>query len=803
MADNDVRIKLSLDGADKVQSGLAGVGDGAGKADSKLGGMVSKGLAGAGKALVGFATAAVAAGGALTAGVINSYAQYEQNVGGIETLFGDSADKMMEYASQAYATAGLSANQYMEQATSFAAALTGSLEEGADAAAAADAIMVAMSDNANKMGTDIGAIQGAYQGFAKQNFTMLDNLKLGYGGTQTEMQRLLDDAEKLPAAMGQEFDLNNFADVSTAIQLIQEDMGIAGTTALEATETISGSLTMLKGSFDNFLTGLGSADADVAALAGNVINSLETVVSNIAPVIENIGSSLGSLGPQLGTMMEGLVGSVSAAIPGMLEAGTAIIGGLVEGIGGALPGLITAAVPAIVGLVEMIATQLPLLIDAGLQAVVALGQGLVEAIPTLLPVLVTMVTGIAEGIISNLPAILDVALDLVLALAEGIMAAIPVLVEALPGLIDSLVTFLLEAMPTIMEAGIELLLSLVEGLPEIIEGLVEAIPLIITGLVDALLMGLPLIIQAGIDLLLALIQALPEIIVGIVDAIPEIIGGILDALVGAAPQIIQAGIDLFLGLITALPEIIGGLLGAVGEIVVSVLGAIGDSIGKMASAGFELLMGIIGKIGSVVGNIVGAIGDLVGDAVDAVIDGVGDMVSAGGDLVRGIWDGISGAAGWLFDQIGGFVDDVMANIGDFFGIASPSTRMRDEIGSWLPAGLGEGVTEHETDAIKPIVNLNKRIMAEAQSLVLSPALSAARLGPNPIPPMVMAATPLPMPQRATQQNGNDSLSALLRDGVHVAHSDMDTMATKVAHALLKIRRSDGRDAVMAIKQEVL
>ena len=312
MADNDVKIKVSLDGDKVVISGLEGIGDAADKADSKLGNMAKGGLIGAGKALVGFATAAAAAGGTLVAGVASQYAQYQQNIGGIETLFGDAAGRMKDYAANAYKTAGMSANEFMGQATSFAAALTGSLGEGEDAAKAANDIMVAMADNANKMGTDMGAIQDAYQGFAKQNFTMLDNLKLGYGGTQEEMQRLLDDAEKLPGAMGQEFDLNNFADVTKAIQLIQEEMGIAGTTATEATQTISGSVDMLKGAWSNLLVGLGDADADIATLAGNVISSFEIVVSNITPVIENIGTNIATLGPQIGSMMGSLVTAITA-----------------------------------------------------------------------------------------------------------------------------------------------------------------------------------------------------------------------------------------------------------------------------------------------------------------------------------------------------------------------------------------------------------------------------------------------------------------------------------------------------------
>lgn len=673
MANNDVKIKLSLDGDKLVIDGLKGVGDSASEADSKLGSFISGGLKGAGVALAGLAAAGVAAGAALSGAVISSYADYEQNLGGIETMFKDSSGKMVAYANEAYKTAGLSANEYMSQVTSFSASLLQGL--GGDTEAAADAAnlaMVDMSDNANKFGTNIGDIQNAYQGFAKQNFTMLDNLKLGYGGTKEEMQRLMDDASKLPAAMGQEFDLNNFADVTKAIHLIQDEMGIAGTTAAEATETISGSIGMLKGSFDNLLTGLGNADADVATLASNVIESFQTVVTNIGPVIENLGSNMALLGPQLGTMMEGLIGTVSSAIPGLLNAGVSMIGGLIQGISSALPALITALVPGLIGLVEMVVTQLPLLIDAGLQAVAALAQGVASALPTLIPLLVEGIVGLVQAVIDNLPLLLEAGLQLVTGLAEGLLSALPVLIGALPELIVSLVDFIVSAIPQIMEAGIQLLLGLVGALPEIITGLVAAIPQIITGLLNAIIGAIPMLIQGGIDLLMGLIGALPQIITGIVSAIPQIISGVLNAVIGAIPQLITAGV--------------------------------------------ELLVALVKNIGPITAQIVQAIPQIISGIVGAIGGGVGAIAQAGGDLIRGLWQGISDTFGWLMDKIGGFVDDVVGGIKDFFGIASPSRRLKLEVGVQLPAGIGEGVEDNEDSALDPLKDLNKKITREARKI---------------------------------------------------------------------------------------
>lgn len=719
MADNDVKIKLSLDGADKVQSGLAGVGDGAGNADSKLKGLIGGGLKGAGVALAGFATAAVAAGGSLAKGVVDQYAQYEQNLGGIETLFGKSAGKMKQYAQEAYATAGLSANEYMSQATSFAAALTGSLGKGKDSAKAANDIMVAMADNANKMGTDMGSIQNAYQGFSKQNYTMLDNLKLGYGGTQAEMQRLLTDAEKLPGAMGQKFDIKNFADVTKAIQLVQANMGIAGTTAKEASTTISGSIGMLKGAFSNLLTGLGSSDADVSKLAGNVISSFQTVVKNIQPVIENIGSNIATLGPQLGTMMSSLVGTISAAIPAVLKAGTALIGGLIKGVSSALPQLITAAVPAIIGLVNMIATQLPLLIDAGMKAVIALAQGLVKAIPTLLPTITKMIVGIVNAIIANLPALLDVALQLVMALTQGLLDSIPVLIDALPQMITSLVNFLVGAIPQIVQAGISLLTGIIGALPQIITAIVAALPQIISALVTALTTMIPQLIQAGLDLFTALIGALPEIITTLVAAVPQIIVAILNALTTALPQLIQAGISLFMGLIGALPKIISGLVAALPKIITALVGAIANGLPKIVTAGYNLLVGLVSNIGGVVSKVAGAIPRVITGIVNAVGKGFNDMVKAGENLLHGLWQGISNSADWLKNKVLKWAGGLMSDVKAFFGISSPSKLWRDEIGEMLPLGLSIGI-ERKTDvAVRSVRDMGEDLTAAA-SKSLSP-----------------------------------------------------------------------------------
>ncbi|AUX83230.1 tape measure protein [Microbacterium phage Raccoon] len=689
-ADNDVRIKLSLDGASDVQKGLAGVGDEAGKADSKLGGLVSGGLKGAGVALVGFATAAVAAGGALTAGVVNQYAQYEQNIGGIETMFKDSAGKMQQYAADAYKTAGLSANEYMSQVTSFSASLLQGLGgDTAKAADVADMAMVDMSDNANKFGSNITDIQNAYQGFAKQNFTMLDNLKLGYGGTREEMARLVNDS----GVMGDSFqatasnlDEVSFDKIIEAIHTVQTEMGIAGTTAKEATETISGSVGMLKGAFDNLLIGLGSADADVAKLAGDVITSLELVINNVTPVIENIGANIATLGPKLGEMMGSLVQAVASAIPALLNAGVALVGGLLTGITQALPSLITALVPGLIQLVQTLVELGPQLITAGVQAIVALASGIAQALPTLIPLLINGVLSMIGALVNALPMLLEAGLQIITGLMQGIMTALPQLIAYLPTIINAIVQFIITGVPMLLDAAVQLFNGIIQAMPTIITQVVAVLPTLIDAIINAVLGAIPLLIDAGIKLITSLVQNLPAIITAIVGAIPKIITSLISAILNNIPMLINAGIKLITSLITALPQIIGTIVGAIPQIIGGIVGAILGAVPQLARVGLQ--------------------------------------------LIQGLWQGISNAAGWLMGKIGGFVNNVMGGIKSFFGIKSPSRRMAKEVGVQLPPGIGMGVEQNEEAALEPIEAMNKKIMTEATLTPLSIKSSVAHTMTN-------------------------------------------------------------------------
>jgi phage-related protein/predicted nucleic acid-binding Zn-ribbon protein len=473
-------------------------------------------------------TAAAAATAALAAAaiklgkeVISAYADYEQLVGGVETLFKDSSGKVMEYANDAYKTAGLSANEYMETVTGFSASLISSLGGDTEKAAKyADMAITDMSDNANKMGSDMASIQNAYSGFAKQNYTMLDNLKLGYGGTKEEMQRLLEDAEKLS---GVKYDISSYSDIVDAIHVVQTEMGITGTTAKEAEATISGSIGMLKSSFQNLITGLGDADADIDKLCDNVVNSFNSVVKNITPVVRNLAKTVPNA-------LEGILDAIAPLLPELLEMGVGLFEALLSGFTSVLPELMNTAASLVTTLVQGIIEALPLVVEAAAQFITTLVQGIAEALPTLIPAAVETVTTIVSTLIENIPLLIDAALQLMQGLAEGVLEAIPVLLEALPELIESLVTTLLDAIPKIIETGVKLLTALITNLPQIIAEIVRAMPQIITGIVSALGEGVSQVAEVGANLVRGLWQGIQSLAGWLWDKVSGWISSIWDGI---------------------------------------------------------------------------------------------------------------------------------------------------------------------------------------------------------------------------------------------------------------------------------
>lgn len=358
--------------------------------------------------------------GLVTAGV-KSYASFEQNLGGVETLFGDSADKVVKNAKKAFETAGVSANDYMAGVTSFSASLLQSLGGDTEKAAdIADMAFIDMSDNANKFGTDMQSIQNAYQGFAKQNYTMLDNLKLGYGGTKTEMQRLLADAQKIS---GVKYDISNLSDVYSAIHVIQEELGVTGTTSEEATETISGSITSMQAAFDNFLNGSGSPE-QLAETITNVFRNVGDAIAELAPsILTGVVSLIQQVLPQVATLIINTLPQILDAVTSMIDSLLNILTTNTDSLSETIGTLVTK-------IVVFITENLPKIIEAAIMILVALTQGIIDNLDTIIPALLKCIALIIETIISNLPRILGLGKDLIQSIINGIFAMLGSLVNA-------------------------------------------------------------------------------------------------------------------------------------------------------------------------------------------------------------------------------------------------------------------------------------------------------------------------------------------------------------------------------------
>ena len=446
----------------------------------KIGSAVSTAVK-ASAAAVGAASAGVAA---LGTACINAYADYEQLVGGVETLFKDSADTIQTYADNAYKTAGLSANEYMETVTSFSASLLQSLDGDTEkAAAAADLAITDMADNANKMGTAMESIQNAYQGFAKQNYTMLDNLKLGYGGTKEEMQRLLADAEKLS---GVKYDLSSYADIVEAIHVIQTEMGITGTTAKEASTTIQGSVAGMKAAWANLMVGMADDTQDFDLLLSNFIESIGTVADNLLPrigvVIEGMGKLVAGLAPEIASALPTLTNEL---LPNLVELGVQSISALVQGIQENEDSLAAGALSIVGTLAEGIAELLPMVADTAASLVVSLADGLTESLPNIIPVAIETISTLVENLTENANTVIEAGIQIILALGEGLIAALPQLIETVPQIVINIANVINDNAPKLIDTALYLITRLAVGLVQAIPTLVVNIPKIIEAIVAA------------------------------------------------------------------------------------------------------------------------------------------------------------------------------------------------------------------------------------------------------------------------------------------------------------------------------
>lgn len=518
---------------------------GAGK---KAGGLFSSGMVSKIKSAI-----AAAGLGKLLSDTLQAGAALQQSIGGIETLFKENAETVIANAEKAYKTAGMSANQYMETVTSFSASLLQSLGgDTAAAAAAADTALIDMADNANKMGTSMEAIQNAYQGFAKQNYTMLDNLKLGYGGTKTEMERLLADAQALS---GIEYDIDNLSDVYSAIHVIQEEMGITGATAKEAATTFSGSLASMKAAFSDLLANLATGrdiGPSLEALGETVFNFVQ---NNLLPMIGNIITALPEvISSTLGMAIQGL-NLVADNAGVIMQMGVDLVTNLSTSIVSALPYLAAAAVNIVTSIGSVIlATDW---VDVAKTTIGQMKTSISSAAADILGTDGSIVESVTNSIETKLPDLLKKGETMINSVVSGIFQALPSLVESALSMCTSFINTILTSLPSILNTGKNILLNLVSGirqsLPNIIVSAGEAVASLITGLAN----NLPAIITAGFDLITSLISGMGNAGPELLAAAGTAANSIWSAIAGI--DWISLGRNLIQGLISGISNMAGAL----------------------------------------------------------------------------------------------------------------------------------------------------------------------------------------------------------------------------------------------------
>ena len=541
-----VQIVPSAEGIKgSITSALGGEASSAG---TKLGSMLSTGV----KASL---VAGVAGLGAIIGSALTEGGALEQSLGGVETLFKDSADQVIAAADNAYRTAGVSANDYMEQVTSFSATLLQGLGGDTEAAAKyADQAIVQMADNANKMGTDIASIQYAYQGFAKDNYTMLDNLKLGYGGTQEEMARLINDSGVLGDAIevtAKTVKDVPFSSIIDAIQVIQDNLGITGTTAKEAATTLTGSFASVKAALSNVLAGL-TLGQDLGPSLNALATTLTTfLTANLLPAIYNILSALPgalvtfvtSLGPQLAAGMQGLVSQLST-------------------------GLTTTIPQMMQSFVTGFTTWMPQIVAVGTQMIQQLGQGLVQGVPNFLSQALPLLVEFTTSLRANFSSIVDAGIDLLLNFAQGIANGLPTLIEYVPTIVSNIAGLINDNAPKILQAGIQVIVTLVQGLIDAIPTIIANIPQIIGAIADTITAFNWL--NLGATVIKTLGNGLLSMANGLKGFMQSTLSGALDYIKGLPGQALQWGKDLISGFIDGIIGNVGNLINSVKNVAATI-----------------------------------------------------------------------------------------------------------------------------------------------------------------------------------------------------------------------------------------
>lgn len=592
-------------------------------------------------------TVVVAAGiGKILSDAISAGADMEQNVGGIETLFKDSADAVIKNAELAYKTAGLSANQYMETVTSFSASLLQGLGgDTAKAAEIADMAMIDMSDNANKMGTDMTAIQNAYQGFAKQNYTMLDNLKLGYGGTKTEMQRLLADAQKLT---GVEYDIDNLSDVYSAIHVIQEELEITETTANEASTTLTGSLSSMKAAFSN-------------------------VLANLA-LGKDIGPSLNELGNTVFTFAKDnllpMVGNIMSALPGVLQ----------ETLSMAIRGL------------NLIGNDAGHIVQMGIDFVIGIGSSIVKALPYLAESAVKIVMAIGSTIINT--DWMKLGADVLEELRSALDLAAGEIFGTDGNIVQSLLDAIATEFPNIFSTGAEIISNINDGIFSVLPEVVRTGLEMVMTFAEKIMESLPTVLRAGEKVSFSLVAGLQQMLPDVVDIVLKVLSTFTVMILENLPEMLNSGRIILLNLVEGIQQVLPKVLESAGDAVAVLLTGLIENLPAIVIAAQDLVFALAQGID----NTLPAIGTAIGNVCLKIVYKLAeiDWINVGKDIMRGLIRGIEQMTATLINQMKNVALSALNTVKSAFGIASPSKVMRDEIGRFIPAGVAIGIKQNMT-----------------------------------------------------------------------------------------------------------
>lgn len=753
MSDPKLIIKTLLDNS-QLKSGLSDMNSMVSGASAKIGTFAKVGAAAVGTAV----TAGTTAAATLVKKSVEGYATFEQMVGGVETLFGAGGQSMEEYAqstgktvgeieskynslmtaqttmlnnaNNAYKTAGLSANNYMETVTSFSASLIQSLGGDTEKAANyADRAITDMSDNSNKLGTNMRDIQNAYQGFAKQNYTMLDNLKLGYGGTQEEMKRLIKDASQMTDVqqkLGVTVDESSlsFGNIVNAISVMQESLGIAGTTSKEAATTIEGSLNSAKAAWENLVVGMADDNADFDTLVQNFVDTASTAVENMLPRIEIALTGLGQLIEKLlPVIVQKVPEIIMQTLPGLINAGIQMVSALGQGLMQYLPELISYATQLVVQLVQGLVSALPKivefasrliqtivtslvnaapdLIDAGKELIEFLVNGIAENLPNIVQTITDLISNINSFWAENGPEFIKWGTDLLSNLIAGITQAVPVLLQNLPGIIQSMVEGLLNNGPVLIECGLKLLLQLIEGILSCIPDILAAIPQIIAAIVEAFVnydwlgLGTEVInfVKDGMG------ESWNNIVAFFTETIPNFIQSIFDWFNELPGKLLEWGQNVYITVTTAISDMVTAAVEFISELPDKIAYWIGFALGKVVEWGSN--MREKGKAAAK-------------GLFDSVVNGLANLpnkiMSTGKNIVSGLWKGIKGAWSGLTKKVSNLAGKLLQGFKDALGIHSPSRKFK-WVGEMCVAGMDEPIADYN-----PYDTLNKSIKANASTM---------------------------------------------------------------------------------------